>query len=188
MVAGDKQAVLSALYPFKYKGIIKFNKLLEIPIEQRIPQLTKTNEGRGLIAAAISGALKSAMENINIRIGLTEDQLLELTELIIDESHEDCLALEDIVLFLQQLVVGKIGVVNDRMDIPTFFKLFEIYRDDRHKALIRARYEQNVNYKSLGPSDRSSDDYESLKEKHRNQNHDHKLKDFMDKMYKNPPK
>lgn len=124
-------------------------------MEERIPALAK--EDRGLVVTAIAASLKSALDNINIRKGLNEDQLIDIAETIIDQAEEDQLALEDVLLFLGRLVTGQAGTLYDRLDMPTFFELFETYREERFQALRHIRHEQHVNYKAMGDNTRYSE-------------------------------
>lgn len=123
------------------------------------------------------------MDAINLRVGLTEDQIITIATEIIEESKEDNLALEDVLLFLKDLITGKAGKIYDRMDVPTFFELFETYRQTRHDALQDIRYEQSVNYKALGPTERASDNNDREKELHRSA-----LGDHLKNLYKDEPK
>jgi hypothetical protein len=140
---------------FKEAGLIKFERTLQIPMAERIPALVR-DSGHLDVLTAIVASLKSALDNINLKRGLTEDQVIELAEVIIDQSHEDQLALEDILLFLSRLITGQAGTLYDRLDMPTFFELFESYREERYQALRHIRDEQHVNYKCLGDNTRLS--------------------------------
>lgn len=142
MLSGNKTEVNYALTEFKERGVIRFDKILAVQSDQRIPALTKTIEGRMQVSAAITASIKSAFDNINLRIGLSPDQVVEIAEQIIDQSEEDYLSLEDVLLFLQQLITGKAGKIYDRMDVPTFFELFENYREQRYQELLRIRKDQ----------------------------------------------
>lgn len=155
MQSGNKTELNFTLAQFKDRGIVKFDKVLSIPLSERIPSITTDLEGRMKVSAALSASIKSAFGNINLRVGLNDDQIIEIAEQIIDQSVEDFLSLEDVLLFLQQLVTGKAGKIYDRMDVPTFFELFETYRQERHEQLIRIKNERHQNLKSQGPSDRS---------------------------------
>jgi hypothetical protein len=146
----DKVAVNKHLSKFKYLGVVSFDKVLAINSNERLPAMIKTDEGREEVQIALTAAIKSAFSNFNLRVGLNEDQMIDLAEAIMDQSHEDNLSLEDVLLFLQRLVVGQAGKVYDRMDIPTFFELFEKYRQERHENLIRFRVEQNSQFKIQG--------------------------------------
>ncbi len=178
---GDKMAIAAHLSEFKTRGVIDYKRALSIPTSERITALAQNNVDRARVLVALSASLKSAFNNINIRMGLSEDQIVDLADSIIDESADDNLSLEDVLLFLQQLVSGKAGVVNDRMDMPTFFKLFESYRQERHEALLAVRYEQQVNYKALGPTERASEDITSEKDAHRSA-----LNEHIKHIYKDP--
>lgn len=150
MLAGERSNVTLHLARFKEAGKVKFERTLMIPDDERIPALVADENNRFNVFTAIVASLKSAMDNINLRKTFNEDQLLELADLIIDQSHEDQLALEDILLFLQRLVSGQAGTLYDRLDLPTFFELFESYREERYQALRHIRYEQHVHYKNMG--------------------------------------
>lgn len=147
---GDKVALNKHLTSFKEQGVVAFNRVLSIKTEDRIPALIKTTEGRDAVQIALTAAIKSAFSNFNLRLGLNEDQMIDLAEAIMDQSYEDNLALEDVLLFLQRLVVGQAGKVYDRMDIPTFFELFEGYRQERHEKLIQVRDEQHSQHRVQG--------------------------------------
>lgn len=142
---------------FKENGAVHYDQVLRIPSSERIPALTATNEGYKQIYTILVVKLQQAFTNLNLRKGFNEDQLLNLAEMIIDQSSEDNLAMEDVLLFLEQLVTGKCGKIFDRMDAPTFFELFEDYRDRRHMALHYMQYEAHVQYKSKGDQNRSSE-------------------------------
>ncbi len=173
----DKVAVYEHLMSFKQRGIVQFDKVLTIPTEDRIPALIQQKDGMQRIAAVLTASLNSALSNINVRVGLNEDQVIEIAALIIDQSHEDNLSLEDVLLFLQELSTGRAGKIYDRMDIPTFFELFEVYRQDRHESMRNIRYEQDVNHKSQGPTERVSEDVD------RNE-HRSALNDYLKEIYK----
>lgn len=169
------------LATFKQQGTVLFHKVLAIASHDRIPALTKTPEGRGEILVALTASLKSAFSNINLRVGLNEDQMIDLADAIIDQSSEDNLSLEDVLLFLQKLIVGDAGKIYDRMDIPTFFELFETYRQERHVATLRIREEQQSQYKSLGDPERWTDTHDKEAERSMGE----AMKEYMQMQYKN---
>lgn len=154
---GNKLAVQQHLTQFKERGVVAFDRVLSVPTNERIPALVKQPDGHLRVAAALTAAITNALQNINLRSTLTEDQIIELAGMIIEQSEEDNLALEDVLLFLQQLVSGKVGVIYNRMDIPTFFDLFESYRQERHIQLLRIREEQEAQYKAIGDKERISE-------------------------------
>jgi len=153
---GNRDAVQEHLSLFRVNGRVNYLKTMEIPSSERITALIQQDGGFIRVAAAIVASLKSAMENLNLKYPLTEDQLIELSEMIIEESEYDYLALEDILLFLEKLVKGLAGTIYDRMDTPTFFVMFNDYRDKRHKVLVEYRENKHLEYKSLGDPSRST--------------------------------
>lgn len=155
MLTGNKTEVNYALAEYKERGVVKFDKVLSIPRNERIPALVATLEGRMQVSAAITASIKSAFDNINLRVGLSPDQMVEIAEQVIDQSEEDFLALEDVLLFLQRLITGQAGKIYDRMDVPTFFEMFETYRQERYEKLISIRDERHQNSKAQGDTERS---------------------------------
>lgn len=179
--AKSKLAVQARLHGFKDQGIVQFDRVLSIPSGERIQALIKEEEGYMNVAAALTASIKSAMENINLKLPLSENQLVELAGLIIEESAEDNLALEDVLLFLQQLVNGKAGKIYDRMDIPRFFEMFEAYRQERHLMHKRIQEEKHANFKALGDNERWSENTENEKKEMHNA-----MNDYLKNTYQNP--
>lgn len=184
MASGNKVAVNLHLAKFKERGVVSFPMVLSIASKDRIPALVITEEGRYEVLIALTASLKSAFNNINLRVGLNEDQMIELADAIIDQSGEDNLSLEDVLLFLQKLLVGDAGKIYDRMDIPTFFELFETYRQDRHVAILRIREEQQSQHKSSGNPERWSETHDKEEE---NSMHD-AMKEYLKMQSNNQPK
>jgi hypothetical protein len=145
------------LAAFKDHGKIRHDMTLRIPSTERIPALTQSKDGYNYVLTVLAARLKGTFDNMNLKRGMNEDQIIELAELIIDESREDNLSMEDVLLFLQQLVTGKAGKIFDRMDIPFFFELFEGYREQRHLALRYIQFEAECNFKAMGDTTRTSD-------------------------------
>lgn len=138
------------LSKFKERGAIMFPKVFEISMQDRIPELVKNETGRYEVLIALTASMRSIFSNINLRVGLNEDQLIEIAEQIIDQSHEDNLSLEDFLLFGQKFLVGEYGKIYDRMDIPTFFEFFEKYRQDRYEAIRDIREQEHAQSKVSG--------------------------------------
>lgn len=135
---------------FKDRGEIDFKKVLAIESSQRIPNLVKQKGGRETILIALSLTLKDAMNNLNLKYRMNEDQVVQLADTIIDQAGQDHLALEDVMLFIQKLLAGEYGPVEFKMDSPVFFKYFEAYREDRFQAYEAIKDEQHRNYKAMG--------------------------------------
>jgi hypothetical protein len=157
METGSKADVNEKLSLLRERGKIQFDRVLAIPTIERIPGIVAYKKGRMRVSAVLSASITSALDNMNLRVGMNEDQVFDLAEEIIDQSFEDNLAIEDILLFLKELITGKTGKIYDRMDMPTFFEQFEKYRQLRHLTLQRIREEQDAQNKSYGSPDRWSD-------------------------------
>ena len=125
----------------------------KIPLEDRLPALVN-KYSKQKIAAILTVSLTACFEKMNLRYAMNADQIVELSDMVIESSEEDMLALEDVLLFLQQLVMGQMGKIYDRMDIPTFFEMFEIYRERRHKDYMNAKYERDVQFNAVPINER----------------------------------
>lgn len=165
LAKGSTGQVFNEMCRWKDKGQPLPLKVIEnIPVKDRLPGLV-TQYGQDKIVTVLSLAITKALSNFNLRVGMDSDQVVELSLQLIDSANEDQLAFEDIMLFLDGMVKSKYGKVYDRMDIPTFFEMLEIYREQRHKEYMDKKYEQESQFKSYGDSNRSSED----KEKERDQ-------------------
>jgi hypothetical protein len=135
-------------------GAIKYNSLLSIPVDERIPELAKKDLSK--IVGVITAGLTIAFESMNLKRAMNAIQILDLAEAIVDTSHEDNLSLEDLMIFLQTLVRGEYGPIYESMDIPKFMEKFELYRDKRHLALINYQADVAAQYKGMGDTNRSN--------------------------------
>lgn len=142
-------ALAVALNDFRVRGKINHELTLAIPATDRIPALVACGE-RVRVSAALGASMISAFSNMNLKYNMNADQIVELAEAIIDESFEDHLSLQDVLLFLKDLVLGKRGDIGYQMDMPKFFRMFEDYRQERHEAVIAIRDEERSRYKAMG--------------------------------------
>lgn len=155
MEEGNRLEIVAYLGRFKEFNIIQFDRVLSITQSERIPNLIKQENGYFKIGGAITASIKSALEMMNLRSQVTEDQIVEIAAQVIEESKEDNLALEDVLLFLNNLITGKCGTIYSRMDIPTFFELFEVYRQERYTAFQKIKEEGHIQNKILGATERT---------------------------------
>jgi len=158
LVKAAKPAKISEMLDqYRERGVVDHRKTLTIDQKDRIPALIKQPEGRLRVSVALSSSIASAFGHIK-NAKMSAEQIVELAEGIIDSSHEDQLSVEDVLLFLKDMLMGRYGKISGGMDMPTFFEYFEEYRDERYKELKRARWEEHLSFKSLGDSNRSYDD------------------------------
>ena len=163
---GSKGEVYNEMCRYKEKGEPNHLAVIEhVPVSERLPALAKMY-GPEKISAVLNLAITNALNNFNLRVGMNPDQIAELSYSLIEEAEQDQLAIQDILLFLEGLPKFKYGKVYDRMDMPTFYELFEVYREQRHQAYVNAREEQHAQFKSMGDSNRMSIDTD--KEANRN--------------------
>ena len=163
---GSKGEVFNELCRFKEKGEALPLKVIElVPVNERLPALAKIY-GKDKIAGILSLSITSALNNFNLRVAMTPDQIANLSYAILDEAEQDQLAIQDVLLFLDGMVKYKYGKVYDRMDMPTFFEMLEKYREERHLAFINGKDEAHAQFKAMGDSNRTSQDID--KEANRN--------------------
>ncbi len=155
MEAGKTQEVATILKRYKTKlGAVDFPILFEIPAKDRIAALAEQNFSRmnGLIIVALT----TAFENLNVKRGMNEIQILNLSEAIIDSAAEDNLSFEDLLLFLQQFVRGKFPMSYESLDLPKFMKALDMYREERWHEGIKLRDSRIAQWQGLGDSGRST--------------------------------
>lgn len=131
------------------KGLVDYGKLLAMPIANRIPAMAE-RDMRGTVTT-LAVAITMSMEALNVKRGLSDVQIVDLAEAIIDDAAVDKIAVEDVLLFLQKLVRGEYGPLYDSMDSAKFLNLFNKYRDERWDEGIRLRDEKHEFYKNIGP-------------------------------------
>lgn len=152
--AGDQQMVKNLVKTFLGPAGTDYFSLLRIRQDERLPALAKEN--RLYVHKIISAQIEYTMKFFNVANGLSIEQVFLLADQIIDESAEDNLSLQDVFVFLQKLGTGKMGVVYNRLDIPSIMELFEIHRQERHSEYLKAKEEIHIQFSGLGPSERES--------------------------------
>lgn len=153
--SGDQQLVKTLVKTFLGPAGTDYYSLLRVNQSERLPVLAAEN--RAYVHKIISAQIEYTMKFFNVANGLSVEQVFLLADQIIDESSEDSLSLQDVFVFLQKLGTGKMGVVYNRLDIPSMMELFEIHRQERHSEYLKAKEEMHVQNKAYGPSERESD-------------------------------
>lgn len=163
---GSKGEVFNEMCRYKEKGEPNYMAVMQnVPISERLPALAKIY-GPEKISAVLNLAISNTLNSFNLRVGMNPDQIAELSFALIEDAEEDELAIQDILLFLDGFSKAKYGKIYDRMDKPTFFEMLEVYREQRHQAFIKAKEEAHAQFKSMGDSNRMSND----KDKEANRN------------------
>ena len=145
----NKIELVKVLDNFKERGLVKFDKVLSIPVQDRLPGLVK-KLGKEKIHGILIVMLTDFANSFNLVRPMTPDQIVMCAFDLIDTSYEDYLSIEDFALFFQGAKSAKYGKILDRMDQQTIFELFENYRQQRHENYLRIRQEKESQYKIGG--------------------------------------
>ena len=152
---GDKGSVSAILRSFKAQhGAINYPAVFSIPTEQRLTKMAE-NDFAGTLTI-VSAGVTLAMESLNLKYPMNALQIVDLAEAIIDTASEDNLSLEDLMLFMQQLSMGKYHPLYESMDVAKFMEKFEIYREARHQAVLSYRENKHYEHRALGDATRTA--------------------------------
>lgn len=154
MEAGNKMEMARILKQYKSpQGSVNYPAVMSVPVNDRIPAMYEKDYMR--TTALVGMAIASAFDRMKFKKELANGLVHDIADEVIDSASEDNLSMEDLLLFLQGLVRGKYGNVED-ISISRFMNLFEDYRQARHEELLNYRENEHLSYKSLGDSNRSS--------------------------------
>lgn len=160
---GDQQLVKTIIKSFiDINGGTNYLQLLRVPSSERIPILAKQN--REYIHKILAAQIEFTMKYFNLKNPMTLQQIFLLADEIIDESEADNLSIQDVYLFLIKLATGKMGTIYERLDIATFMEMFDKHRDERKGVIQGFRYEEAVQHKAMGPTERESDNQDREKD------------------------
>jgi len=144
----DRVGVNNELRKYKDGAAPNYAELIKIPNEERICAMAE-RDMRGTVTI-ITVAITLAMEAMNLKSPMTPIQIVDLAEMIIDDSKDDKISIPDLLLFLQQLTRGKYGDLYGSIDAVKFNLFFNKYRDERWQEAIKIRDTQHEYYKSMG--------------------------------------
>ena len=166
METGDQQLVKTLLKPFQSGAGLDFLMLAKIPSGERIPALAKEN--KSYVHKFIVAQIEYTMKFFNLSNSLSVEQIFLLADQIIDEAGDDNISLQDVFIFLQKLATGKMGVVYNRLDIPSVMEMFDKYRDERVDEIIKIKEEIHINHKASGDPTRWSENQDREKKLNHN--------------------
>lgn len=154
---GENKEIAVILKQYKTpQGGVNYPAILSVPSSDRLPALYKQDFLKA--TALVVTALAMAFDRMNLKkkkdnnVGIL---INNIAEDVIDTAEEDNLSMEDLLLFLQNMVRGKYGVIEE-ISVGRFMALFDKYRDDRHDAYVEYKENQHLQYKSMGDADRSA--------------------------------
>lgn len=153
MQSGNNQQIAIILKQYKLKnGAVNYPMVFNIPSTERLPVLYERDFMQA--TALVVGAITVAFEKMNLK-NMTGAIVNDIAETILDSCGEDNLSLEDLMLFLQKLVRGLYGNI-EQLSVARFMNIFEQYRQERHEAILNYREENHVTLKKLGDNGRSA--------------------------------
>lgn len=153
MQAGDNRTMALILKQYKFKsGEINFPAVFTVPSAERLPALYAKDFMQA--TALVVGALTMAFERMSLK-KMTGELINNIAEEIINSCDEDNLSLEDLVLFLQNMVRGKYGDMAE-ISVAKFMNLFDKYRNERTLAIQEYRENEHLQFKGLGDANRSA--------------------------------
>lgn len=123
-----------------------------IPSAERLPQLASNDPKKAI--SIVAALIQLFFEPLNIARKMSPEQIAQVAEeLILEQMQEygsDNLAIEDVGLFLSALLKGEYGQLYESMDSIKFFGFFDIYRQERHRVMIRHNEEKAAYYRGIG--------------------------------------
>lgn len=176
---GSTMALLDHLASYQPGGQADHRALIQLPAGQRIAVLAQDETSRREIFAAVTGYAAKCMAML--RQPPPETVVDRFTLEVLQTAGEDGLVMEDVLIFLDQLVTGKRGTIYGGLDLPTMLEKFEEYRQEKYKARQDMRYERDANLKASGDPARTSQDVDR-------QAHHAALADHLKNLYSHGPK
>ncbi|RYY88402.1 MAG: hypothetical protein EOO15_09175 [Chitinophagaceae bacterium] len=136
---------------------VQWDKLLALPFEDRLPGLI-TRYGKKTAHRLLLMMLKEFIATLGLPAYKrpTETRVSVVVCEIMLSAHEDYLAIEDVILFLQRARAGYYGPIKTLVNMQVLLPLFDRYRQERHAAYIKLKNQQEATYKQMGPVERSA--------------------------------
>lgn len=154
MKKGDNRTMGLILKQYKFKnGDINFPAIFSsVPSSERLPALFKNDMFQA--TALVVGALTMAFKRM--RLKKVDGELInDIAEDVLDSSDEDNLSMEDLVLFLGNMIRGKYGDIED-ISVTKFMRLFDKYRNERTAAMEEIRVNEHLQFKGMGDATKSN--------------------------------
>lgn len=134
---------------------ILFDKLLAIPVTERIPGLME-RYGQKTVHRMLLMILREFAFTIPLpRYKKMSDTKLNVLacELMLTAA-EDQLSVEDVIVFLSRARAGVYGSIQSMTTTTSITNLLEQYRQARHEAYLKMKAEQEAHLKAVGPTER----------------------------------
>lgn len=160
---GNDLQIVANIREYTEFGVVKFDKILAVPLASRIPNLTHVY-GFEQIHAVLVALLTKFSNSLNLIRPMSADQIVSCAYELVMTSEEDQLSVEDFTIFFKGASEGKYGRILDRLDQMTIFTLLEQYRTERHKGLITHRENKHLELTAMGDANRTSKPASALDE------------------------
>lgn len=153
-----------ALQQYSAQDIPAFDKLLSIPLKDRVPALV--NE-YGL--KRMHRLIKTMLQEFSLAIALPKSKKLTETKMavcacdLILAAEEDQLSLEDLILFFELTKKGLYGKFKGLLTHYAIMEKLETFRQDRYEAYRELRSRKEAEQKMLGPVERTSPEPTAIK-------------------------
>lgn len=153
MEAGKNREIAIILKQYKNpQGAVNYPAVFAAPTEERIKELVKRDFMQA--TAIVVVALTLAFEKMNFKKKIDGILINNIADEIVDTSEEDNLSMPDLMLFLQGLVRGEYGNVEE-LSVSRFMNLFGKYRDNRWNEWFAFKENEHLQYKALGDGNRT---------------------------------
>lgn len=149
---------------FQTNGIIEFERLLSIPMQERIPGFVAEYG-----AKRMHKLLVMVIREFSMAIPLPKSKKLNDTRVsvcacdIMLSAYEDQLSLEDIILFFERAKAGKYKPIKKMLTHQLIREMFDMYRQERHLAYTTIKDNQDAALKAMGPTEHTSPEPTAIK-------------------------
>jgi hypothetical protein len=143
------------LQNFQDNDSINYQKLLSIPLENRIPALIE-EFGIKRMHSLITVMIKEFCHAIKLpksrKLNETGSRACACDLML--TAEEDKLSLEDLVLFFERAKQSRYGAFKNMLTHFSLMEKLEMYRDERHRAYYEMKEQKEAELKILGPAKR----------------------------------
>lgn len=132
---------------------INYQKLLSIPLENRIPALIEEfgiKRMHSLITVMIKEFCHAIKLPTSRKLNETGSRACACDLML--TAEEDQLSLEDLVLFFERAKEGKYGAFKHVLTHFSIMQKLELYRDERHRTYFAMKEKKEAELKMIGPA------------------------------------
>jgi hypothetical protein len=131
------------------QGQVNHVELFSIPRDQRIAAYM---EGPQEQRFAMQSGIATAISLMTDGEGISDNMAVNITMTICRDAVQDQISVQDVIVFVQDMVAGKYGKFYGAPTVSQVMDKFEQYRDERHIAMLNYREEEQAQRKVQGKS------------------------------------